>query len=265
MILNEKQFVDTAAVWLLTQADIAVIGLSGGADSTLVAALCCAAYGASNVHGVHLPCTDTDIQKFNARSVRLANHLGLPQHTFNIGATVKGILEPLPYPSELTDGNTRARVRMTTLYALASCLGEEHAGKRVRVMNTCNLSEDLLGYCSKGGDALGDVAPIARLYKSEIYQLLNYLRDTGFILEEHIDREPSAGLWAGQTDAKELGYTYDELEPAMRAIAPCRHFQEMYTPYPSDDVLQAFVAKKWKANTHKFIPAPCLDVNGLVD
>jgi NAD+ synthase len=82
-------------------------------------------------------------------------------------------------------------------------------------VGTGNKSEDYIGYDTKGGDALADVFPIGELFKSEVFQLLDYYRDRGVITEDMIDREPSAGLWEGQKDTDELEYTYDEMEPAI--------------------------------------------------
>lgn len=195
--------------------DTAVVGLSGGADSTLVALLCKMALGKDNVYGVHMPCNQLDKDTFNTKSVVLARHLGINERTIDIAGAVDRLSDQFNYGadiSKLNQGNIRSRMRMISLYTLCCKVGEQ-TGKRCRVIGTGNLSEDYIGYDTKGGDALADVFPIGELVKSEVYQLLEYFRDQGVITEEMIDRVPSAGLWDGQTDEEELGYTYDEMEP----------------------------------------------------
>jgi NAD+ synthase len=114
-------------------------------------------------------------------------------------------------------GNARSRARMTVLYGLAHHLGDS-LKKRVRVVGTGNLSEDAIGYDTKGGDALADFFPIGNMFKSEVYALLEKFREEGLISEEHIDRVPSAGLWDGQTDEGELGFTYNEMQPIVKEM-----------------------------------------------
>lgn len=200
--------------------DIATIGLSGGADSTLVACLCEKALGKENVYGYGLPCGDNDVRTFNRRSAMLAKKLGINYDSINIHSPVETIISNTEFiiATELSDlniGNIKARVRMSYLYTL-NCSIAEKTGKACRVVGTSNLSEDFIGYDTKGGDALADIFPIGELYKSEVYQLLDYFVETGTITDSMVDRIPSAGLWEGQTDADELGYTYDEMEPAIR-------------------------------------------------
>lgn len=198
--------------------DIAVIGMSGGADSSLVATLCRIALGPENVHTLHMPYGQGDWDRFNSRSWSLAGKLGvkrteMPVH--EIADAISYQLGRLGPVSRLNAGNARARARMALLYGTSATLAERNSGMRVRVMGTGNLSEDYLGYDTKGGDALADLFIIGDLYKSEVYQLLEYFRDQGILDEEHIDRVPSAGLWDGQTDEGELGYSYNEMQPVV--------------------------------------------------
>jgi NAD+ synthase len=114
-------------------------------------------------------------------------------------------------------------------------------------MGTGNLSEDFIGYDTKGGDALADIFPIGQLFKSEVYKVLEYFRDNGKITEAMINRVPSAGLWENQTDEAELGCSYDAMEPAVRFIL--KNYSTIDESSLSD--MQRFVWKRHLANKHK--------------
>lgn len=147
---------------------------------------------------------------------------------------------------------------MVFLYSYCCGIGEANEGKRARVVGTGNLSEDYIGYDTKFGDAGADFFPIGHLYKKEVYSLLDHFKEIGMIDEEHIDRIPSAGLWEGQTDEAELGYSYDEMAPA---IDLCRRLtktgldpldpQFVYDDDPKMGELVKFVWKRHLANKHK--------------
>lgn len=219
MVKDKQGLVKEAVSGIRDFTDIAVIGLSGGADSTLVTILCKMALGKENVYVVHMPHTELDNQTFNAMSRQIAHHLQVEEYNFPIfficSEFQKSLLSmDLMFEQKLI-GNIKARIRMTALYAVAESIASTTV-KRVRVIGTDNLSENALGYFTKYGDGGVDFNPIGCLYKSEVYQLLDHFRDTGVIEEEHINRVPSAGLWEGQTDEGELGITYDEVEKALR-------------------------------------------------
>ena len=126
-------------------------------------------------------------------------------------------------------------------------------------MGTCNLSETCLGYATKGGDLLADLDIIADLFKSEVYQLLDYFKGQGIITENMIDRVPSAGLHENQRDQDDLGYTYDEMEPSMRYIIG---FDEVDR---ESDIFK-FVAKKYEESEHKRkVAPPLIDLRDLCD
>ena len=281
MIKNTTGLVTHLATEIKKQTDVAIVGLSGGADSTCVAVLCMMALGPENVVGVHMPYGSSDIDgtKFNARSVRLARKLGIMERTIpvtDIANAICNAIDPVatetaPMPwhktrSRLDEGNARARARMCVLYGLTGLLShEDYKGKRIRVVGTGNLSEDFIGYDTKGGDALTDFHPIGRLFKSEVYQLLDAFKLTGTIDEEHIDRVPSAGLWEGQTDEGELGHTYNEMEPAIRGILLPR--RAGLTPVVSSTLspTEQFVLQRHLGNKHKHDAIPSFDISDYVD
>ena len=137
----------------------AIVGISGGKDSSVVAALCVEALGKDRVIGVLMPCGK---QHDNDMAQLLVNHLGIKNYEINIKDAVDGLKSALPFEiSEQTTINIPPRVRMTTLYAVA----QSHNG---RVANTCNLSEDWVGYATRYGDGAGDFSPLAQLTVTEV-------------------------------------------------------------------------------------------------
>jgi NAD+ synthase len=243
------------------ETDVAIIGLSGGADSTLVACLCVKALGKENVYGVHMPYNEIDSSTFNSRSIGLAEHLGI--HSIiapitTIADSITSVVEKsVGSISKVNMGNARSRARMTVLYGLAHHLNDI-LGKRVRVVGTGNLSEDAIGYDTKGGDALADFFPIGNMFKSQVYKLLDKFRDEGLITESHIDRVPSAGLWDGQTDESELGYSYNEMEPVVASMLANysedpETIKKTLTEEGHPSPLVNFVINRHFANRHKHL------------
>lgn len=199
--------------------DLAVVGTSGGVDSSVVAAVCVAALGKENVYLVSMPYDHIDVKTFNARSADLAHQLQAKHLVVSVGDSCKALEKEIRAQFSgaalqvLTLANIRPRVRMNALYSISGELGLT-LNRRVRVMGTGHLSEDLIGYDTKGGDALADIFILSDLVKSEVYQLARHYR----IPQSIHDADPSAGLYEGQTDFGELGFTYDELEPATLAL-----------------------------------------------
>ena len=181
-----------------------VIGISGGKDSTIAAALAVEAVGKDRVIGVLMPQGDQlDIND----SKRVVEHLGIRHVEINIGDTVNTLFSSFPNSVTFTDQakiNTPARIRMTTLYAVAACMGG-------RVLNTCNLSEDFVGYSTKFGDSAGDFAPLANLTVTEIRQIGMCLD----IPKDLVLKTPSDGL-CGKSDEDNLGFTYEQLDTFIR-------------------------------------------------
>ncbi|MCR5009691.1 MAG: NAD(+) synthase [Clostridia bacterium] len=180
----------------------AVIGISGGKDSSICAALLVKALGKDRVVGVMMPDgTQSDISD----SYQLVEHLGLKHYVINIGAATTALKDTLSEQFELTNDtriNIPPRIRMTTLYAVAQSL--PNGG---RVANTCNRSEDYIGYSTKYGDAAGDFAILADFTVSEVLQIGDALG----IPKNLVRKAPSDGL-SGMTDEDKIGFTYAVLD-----------------------------------------------------
>ena len=182
----------------------AVVGVSGGKDSSVAAALCVEALGADRVIGVLMPNGEQhDIDC----SHKLVKHLGIKHYVINIKEAFEATLKSFPKDlavSEQTVINLAPRLRMATLYAVSqSCNG--------RVVNTCNLSEDWVGYSTRYGDAAGDFSPLSGLTVQEVKQI-------GYLLglpRDLVDKTPIDGL-GGKTDEDNLGFTYAVLDRYIR-------------------------------------------------
>lgn len=189
----------------------AVIGISGGKDSSIVAALCVEALGKDRVFGVLMP---QGVQKDIDYARKLCNHLDIRYTICNIEETVNAVynsitdnLESEESPikiSEQTCINLPARIRMATLYAVSQSVNG-------RVANTCNLSEDWVGYATRYGDAAGDFSPLSQLTVTEV-KAIGYELD---LPSELVDKVPIDGL-CGKTDEDNLGFTYAELDKYIR-------------------------------------------------
>ena len=183
----------------------AVIGISGGKDSSVVAAACVAALGKERVIGVLMPNGEqSDIDC----SMQLVKHLGIPYYVCNIKKSFDGVLEQLQECgveiSKQTRVNLAPRIRMATLYAVSQ-------SKNGRVANTCNLSEDWVGYSTRYGDMAGDFSPLSRLTVQEVKAIGKHL---GLPINL-VDKVPSDGL-TGNTDEDNLGFTYATLDRYIR-------------------------------------------------
>ena len=180
----------------------AVIGISGGKDSSICAALLVKALGVDRVVGVLMPDGE---QADISDSYQLVEHLGLKHYVINIGAATAALKDTLAEQIELSSDtkiNIPPRIRMTTLYAVAQSL--PNGG---RVTNTCNKSEDYIGYSTKYGDAAGDFAILADFTVSEVLQIGDALG----IPKNLVRKAPSDGL-SGMTDEDKIGFTYAVLD-----------------------------------------------------
>ncbi len=180
----------------------AVIGISGGKDSSIVAALCVEALGKDRVLGILMPNgTQSDI----ADSRRLIDALGIEHKYINIDGMYTNALDALEFVMDVSEQakvNLPPRLRMAVLYAVAQSL--PNGG---RVANTCNRSEDFVGYSTKFGDSVGDFSPLANLMVHEVKQI-GYELD---IPRDLVDKTPADGL-CGKTDEDNLGVTYAQID-----------------------------------------------------
>ena len=184
-----------------------VIGVSGGVDSALAAAFCCRAVGPDNVLGLSLPSSVSNSDDTRDAGT-LCTILGMEHRTISIEPMLTGFRQmPGFTTSPYLLGNLMARIRMTVLYY--------HANRDHRlVCGTSNLSEYMLGYCTKFGDNAADIQPVLHLYKSDIYIMAKELG----LPESILRKAPSAGLWTGQSDEKEIGLSYDQIDSSLRAL-----------------------------------------------
>lgn len=212
---------------------VAVVGISGGKDSSVVAALCAEALGKERVIGVLMPCgeqSDIDFAKL------LVTHLGIKHYIINIKDAVDGVRNSIPFElSRQSEINLPARVRMATLYAVS----QSHNG---RVANTCNLSEDYVGYSTRYGDAAGDFSPCSHLTVDEVKKVGRALG----LPEALIEKAPSDGL-TGKTDEDNLGFTYAELDRYIR------------TGEIDDAEKKRQIDKRHANNLFKLLPMPSFD------
>ena len=206
----------------------AVIGISGGKDSSVTAALCVAALGKDRVIGVLMPNGDQyDIDVSEA----LVKHLGIRSYVVNIKDAYNGVVNAAKAAgvelSEQSYINLAPRIRMSTLYAVS----QSYNG---RVINTCNLSEDWVGYSTRYGDSVGDVCPLGKLTVAEVKELGTFLG----LPDMFVHKVPSDGL-CGKTDEDNLGFTYAVLDRYIR------------TGEIDDPETKALIDRKHKANLFK--------------
>ena len=209
---------DNLVAWIRNWFDkngkdkLAVLGISGGKDSTIVAGLCVRALGKERVLGVLMPNGD---QKDIRDSYRVCEALDIDYIVVNIGATYNTIAEEIETAlnmkniatnlSEQTLINIAPRLRMTTLYGVSQTVGG-------RVVNTSNLSEAKVGYFTRWGDECGDMKPLVNLTKSEVVAIGKTMTEIPIDL---IEKTPSDGL-SGQSDEEKIGFSYDNLDKYIR-------------------------------------------------
>lgn len=232
--------------------NVVVIGISGGKDSSICAAICVEALGKDKVFGVLMP---DGKQKDIDKSLELVNFLGINYMIVNIGETTEALrnailnfeegsgvkkawLDQYRETKKFNDNyetNTPARVRMTVLYGI----GAEIFNGKARVVNTCNLSEDFVGYSTKNGDSVGDFSPLANLTVAEV-KALGY--ELG-LPKDLIEKVPSDGM-SGKSDEEKLGFTYEELDRYVR------------TGYIKNQEHKAKIDRLHVANLHKILLMP---------
>ena len=205
----------------------AVVGISGGKDSSVAAALCVEALGKDRVIGVLMPQGEQhDIDM----AYMVVNHLNIRHFEINVKDAIEGVLNNLPKDIEITPQtvqNIPPRVRMTTLYAVSQSLNG-------RVCNTCNLSEDWVGYSTRYGDSVGDFSPMSNMTVTEVKEIGHLLG----LPEVLVEKTPIDGL-CGKTDEDNLGFTYAVLDKYIR------------TGVCEDEKTKELIDKKHKMNLFK--------------
>ena len=240
---NAKEVKDQVVQWIRDWFEQnghgcnAVIGISGGKDSSVVAALCAEALGIDRVIGVTMP---NGVQPDIDDSMKLINHLGIRHFNVNIGKAYDALMETVKEElgsqetevSGQTIINMPPRLRMTTLYAVSQSLNG-------RVANTCNLSEDWVGYSTRYGDAAGDFAPLGGLTVQEVKAIG---KELGLPIDL-VEKTPSDGL-SGKSDEDNLGFTYAVLDRYIR------------TGVCEDPDTKARIDDKHVKNLFKLLPIP---------
>lgn len=215
----------------------AVVGISGGKDSSVAAALCAEALGKDRVIGVLMPNGEQpDIDC----ALQLVEHLGIKYYIVNIKDAVDGVIKNMPKGMEIsrqTIENLPPRIRMSTLYAVSQ-------SNNGRVVNTCNLSEDWVGYSTRYGDSAGDFSPMANLTVTEVKEIGHLLK----LPKNLVDKTPTDGL-CGKSDEENLGFTYSVLDKYIR------------TGICEDPDIKALIDKKHEANRFKLELMPCFNGN----
>ncbi len=241
MLANVEKTVNELVEWIKEYFEkngkgcSAVLGISGGKDSSVTAALLAKALGKERVVGVMMP---DGVQPDIPDSRQLVDFLGIRNYTVNIGNTTTALKEALSEAGcEITKDvkiNVPPRVRMTVLYAVAQGLPEGG-----RVINTCNKSEDYIGYSTKFGDSAGDVSILAAFTVEEVLQIGEYLG----LPENLVHKKPSDGL-SGMSDEDKIGFSYATLDKYI-ATGVCE-----------DEEIKNKIDRMHKINLHKLEPMP---------
>ncbi len=213
----------------------AIVGISGGKDSSVVAALCVEALGKDRVIGVLMPC---GVQADINMARKLVDHLGIKSYEVNIQDAVNGLLNNIKDIELTTQARTNLppRIRMATVYAVGQSLNG-------RVANTCNLSEDWVGYSTRYGDSVGDFSPLSRLTVTEVKEIGRVLN----LPADLVDKVPIDGL-CGKTDEENLGFTYAMLDRYIRE-GVCE-----------DDAIREKIDTMHKRNLFKLELMPCFEL-----
>ena len=217
----------------------AVVGLSGGIDSSVVTSLAVRALGAENVLAVTMPYkTSCDATRSDSQAV--IEHLGVRSLDVPITAQIDAYFQQFPDASRMRMANKCARERMTVLY-------DQSAAFDALVIGTSNKSELLLGYGTQFGDMASAVNPVGDLYKTQLYGLAAWLA----VPESILHKAPSGDLWVGQTDEGELGFTYAEVDRLLVLMVDCRWQRSELVAHGFDPQFVSRVAELIRRNHYK--------------
>jgi NAD+ synthase len=229
----------------------AVVGLSGGIDSTLTAYLTVHALGTDNVLGIMLPERGVTSKHDMDDAVEVARVLGIEHKVIEISSVLQAFSAAIPgfdSAAKTPNGNLKARTRMCILYYHANLM--QHM-----VVGTGNKTELLLGYFTKYGDGGVDIEPIGGLYKTQVRELARHMG----IASKIIDKTPTAGLWPGQTDESELGVSYEMADRILAMLVDenkdASIVKEKFPPEIVDRL-----AERISSNEHKRMPPQSIDI-----
>ena len=220
----------------------AVVGLSGGIDSAVTAALCARAFGPSEVLCVLMPYVSSNPDS-EAHARLVAEGLGVETLKVDITAMVDGYLEAEAVSDATRRGNVMARCRMTVLY-------DQSVEWRGLVIGTSNKTEMLLGYSTQWGDSAHAVNPLGDLYKHQVVQLAEYLE----LPREVVEKPPSADLVAGQTDEDDLGFSYADADAVLFRLVDQRYTADELVAEGFDDELVRAITGRVVRNQFKRLP-----------
>lgn len=231
----------------------AVVGISGGIDSALTATLTVKALGAEKVLGIHMPESGLTSAADTKDAKILSDWLGIEFLNIDISGIAQAFMAATPdseFFDRISKGNMKARIRMSLLYLYANQLNR-------MVMGTGNKTELLLGYYTKYGDGGVDTEPIGGLYKTEVWELSRKLG----IPDSIINKKPTAGLWAGQTDEAELGMPYATLDKVLKLLEINTDSQSlMESTQISEDQVNS-IRKRIERSEHKRKSAPAPELS----
>jgi NAD+ synthase len=227
----------------------AVLGISGGIDSALVAYLAVDALGAANVLGVRMP-YKTSSQDSLDHAQLVIDALKIPSLTIPITEMADGLIGKFPEMSNMRKGNIMARCRMITIY-------DQSEAFRGLVVGTGNKTEIMLGYSTLYGDSAHALNPIGDLYKAQIRQLSRAIS----IPDAIIDKAPSADLWAGQTDEQELGFTYEQADRLLFLLVDQRYSPDECVEAGFDKIFVDLVVNRIRRNQFKRVMPPVAKIS----
>jgi NAD+ synthase len=233
----------------------AVVGISGGIDSALTAYLCVEALGKENVLGIHLPEVNLTPAEDVLDATEVAERLGIEFRTIDISGPLTAFMLAVPDSGpdfRHANGNLKARIRMSVLYYYANTMQR-------MVVGTGNKTELLLGYFTKYGDGGVDLEPIGDLYKTEVREMSELLG----VPQGIIDKAPSAGLWAGQTDENELGITYETVDRFLAMLLEGEKPQVAQNTLGMAPQQRDSVLARVHANIHKRKAPPMPEMDAL--
>ncbi len=220
----------------------AVIGLSGGIDSTVSAYITKEALGKENVYGILMPYKLSSKDSIED-ALKVVSETGIHHKIFEITEAADGYINKFDEMDKVRRGNVLARLRMITLFDHSQLYG-------ALVVGTSNKTELLLGYGTWYGDMASSLNPIGDLYKNQIYQLAKYFN----VPQSIIEKKPSADLWVGQSDEDELGFSYDEADIILYHLYDLHYTVEDVVKLGFKEELVKGIAERVKRNQFKRLP-----------